>query len=121
MPDVKTKEFDLDAFIKEQKEKLRKEGKLEKMAKIRVGKEIYVVRGFNREEWIKFVNEKTAENIAPESTEFELEVIANCLVYPQLSKEDIKANLGAGVVLTLSDSIMSLSGFVTEPIETEIL
>lgn len=107
---------DLESFIAEVKEKLKNEGKLPKLAKISINDTVYIVRGFNRKEWLEFANEAINKGVQLESPEFEELTVSRMLVYPNNISFD---SLEAGISTTLFDLIMQLSGFtgnsVSEP------
>ena len=111
-------DFDMDQFVKDMKEQLVKENKLDKLQKITLEGQDYIIRGFNRREWVEFVSECAKKNIMPDSIEFENETIKTMVVHPKGISVDI---MSAGTTTTLFNYIMELSGFSNEEIKPVLL
>jgi len=110
--------FDIEQFVKNKKAELVRENKLDKLEKIPLEDQIYIIRGFNRREWVEFVSECAKKNIMPDSIEFENETINTMVVYPENLNVDA---MSAGTTTTLFNYIMELSGFSNEEIKPVLL
>lgn len=82
------------------------------MQKVVIGGQSFVLRSLRRNEW-------TAINRRGDSGDVELRILEKALVYPV--GQDITEVTSAGVITTLSEMVLRLSGFGEEPTSTEEL